>query len=768
MTNKKTLLFSFSVSFLTLNHPVIADISSTDDQKIDEIYITTSPLNGSDVDVGTPFHIQHFSQNELSQYPSNSLANFLGNNAAGVSLSQAQNNPLQPDLSIRGFSASPLLGSSPGAVVSINGVRINEPFGDTVNWDLIPTELLDSVSLLSGANANFGLNALGGVLALKTINGFSQNPSSASISSGSFGRSAANILHSGNDGRWGYAVALNGFTEDGWRDYSPSDAYNAYGSLSFKDNRYSFGLTALAGQSELHGNGTSPEELLREDRTAVFTHPDITENNSLLLIAQQQYDLSKGNTKSSLRGNLFFRQNTTDSFNGDGSEFEECETPNDDFLCDEEDELLIDQNNNFIDEGFDAINNRSTREQKSWGGTVEYARALSLFDSVHNGIVGLDFYRGDTDFASSVEIAELNTNRSTTISGIYYPDGATRLDSTIDTKSIYWLDSFSILPSSTVELSLRYTTNKISTRDRSGEAPELTASHRFKKLNWGIGFNHSYDDNLTLYSNIHQSSRTPTPIEFACSHPDAPCTLPNTFLADPPLDDIIARNAELGLRYQNQNNLSWEINSFFTKVYDDIIFQTTGGVSSNEGFFSNATDTQRIGFSGLIEKKINQLTVSVNYSWLRATYKNDFFVSSPNHPNAINDRISVNKNDKLTGIPEHIFNISIEWNMTEKIRWMFDTRMESGVFLRGDEGNLDDKTNSTINSDIISDLAIHYDMTPSISTWINVNNVFDIEKESFGIYGEPDEVIPTLSDENSRFLSPNEPRGIWAGIKIRW
>ncbi|MGH1469754.1 MAG: TonB-dependent receptor [Cellvibrionaceae bacterium] len=747
--------------------PVQAEEEAEKANSIDEIHISASPL-ATDINHDSPFHFQRFTSEQINKSTANTLSDFLAASATGVSLSHAQNNPLQPDFNIRGFSASPLLGSSPGAVVSINGVRINEPFGDTVNWDLIPTSVLNSANLLAGANANFGLNVLGGILALETVNGFDDKSSSASISSGSFGRSTANILHRDHNERWGYAFALDGFKEDGWRDYSPSDAYNAYGSLSYRENKYSLDITALAGKSELHGNGTSPEDLLDQRRQAVFTHPDITENDSLLLIAKQNYQLSSGSNTSSIKGNVFFRQNTTDSFNGDGSEFEECDAPNDSFLCDEDDNPLTDQNNNVIDENFDAVNNRSTRKQKSWGGTLEYSRSFFLFNTIHNSITGVDYYRGDTDFSSSVELATLNENRSTSISGIYYPNGITLIDSTIDTKSFYFLDNFSIFSDSTIELSLRYTSNTISTRDKSGQTPELTASHKFKRLNWGVGFSHMIDKNLTFYSNIHQSSRTPTPIEFACSHPDAPCTLPNTFLADPPLDDIVARNIEMGLRYSNPNKLTWEIHSFFTKVYDDIIFQTTGGVSSNEGFFSNATDTQRVGLSGLIEKKINQLTLSANYSWLAATYEDNFFVSSPNHPYAINDRIIVNKNDQMTGIPEHTLNMSFEWQMTEKIRWELHSHLESGVFLRGDEGNLDSKTNSIINSDIISDFAIYYQVSSKISASLAINNIFDTEKESFGIYGEPDEVIPTLSDENSRFLSPNEPRGVWAGIRIIW
>lgn len=760
--------------FTAFAHGLTIIDTTKKNQKLEEILVTASPLSSSQQAESTTA-VQNFSFEDIQQSTSSWFTDYLAKEAVGVSLSHAQNNPLQPDVLVRGFSASPLLGSSPGTVVTLNGVRVNEAFGDTINWDLLPSSIMDSATLLSGTNATFGLNALGGVLALDTVTGFNGNNKSinnVSLSSGSFGRNKASVLQAGNNERWGYAIALDGFQEDSWRDFSPSDTYNAYGSVSFRDARYTLDLTLLAGQSELHGNGTSPEQLLDMERNAVFTHPDITENDALLISAQQSYTFAENSSlkrSPSLQGNVFFRKNTTDSFNGDGSEFEECDFPDDGFLCeDDDDDLIEDQNGNFVDEDFNAINNRSRREQISWGATVEYTHYFSLFNKIHDTIFGVDYFRGDTDFASSVEFAELNDDRSTSVSGIFYPDGATLLDSYVDAKSFYIVDGFSLSDATRIALSLRYTRNTISTEDQSGITPELTASHTFTQFNWGIGFNHTINQTLQLYSNINQSSRTPTPIEFACSHPDAPCTLPNTFLADPPLNEVVARNIELGFRYNNGVDFLWDVNTFFTRVEDDIIFQTTGGVSSNEGFFSNASDTHRLGLSAQFEKNIREFSISGNYSWLLATYEDDFFVSSPNHPDAVNDRIAVSANDRLTGIPEHSIQLSFSWQMNERLRWSLDTAMESGVFLRGDEGNLDNKTNSTFNSDLITDLAIHYQASENFSAWLAVNNIFDVEKESFGLYGEPDEVIETLSDENTRFLSPNEPRGAWLGIKYTW
>jgi hypothetical protein len=57
-----------------------------------------------------------------------------------------------------------------------------------VNWDLIPTSAIAGIQLIPGSNPVFGLNTLGGALAVTTKSG-TQNPgASVEASAGSFGR----------------------------------------------------------------------------------------------------------------------------------------------------------------------------------------------------------------------------------------------------------------------------------------------------------------------------------------------------------------------------------------------------------------------------------------------------------------------------------------------------------------------------------------------------------------------------------------------------
>ncbi|WP_341325667.1 Plug domain-containing protein [Methylotuvimicrobium sp. KM2] len=96
--------------------------------------VGVSPIPGSEVPIDQiPSHVQTVHADDLQKAQSISLADYLNRYMGSVHVNEAQNNPLQPDIYYRGFVASPLLGLPQGLSTYVNGVRFNEPFGDTVN-----------------------------------------------------------------------------------------------------------------------------------------------------------------------------------------------------------------------------------------------------------------------------------------------------------------------------------------------------------------------------------------------------------------------------------------------------------------------------------------------------------------------------------------------------------------------------------------------------------------------------------------------------------
>ncbi len=717
-----------------------------------------TPLNPGK---GAQFNVIQFDAESLARAQDYSIAGFLERRIAGITVNDAQNNPLQPDVRYRGFSASPLLGSSPGLVVYYNGVRVNENFGDTVNWDLLPLDSLDSVSLVSGSDAVYGQNALGGAIVLTGKNGFFPAGGSMAASTGSSGQRQRQFEAGGNNDVWGYRVMGQTFAEDGWRDYSPTRARFAYGAISRRTDRSELDLFLNLGDSELHGNGASPEGLLERDRSAVFTHPDITRNQMQMVTLAYRHWLGEASVVST---NIYHRHIDTRSFNGDGSEAQACALPRDAWLCDEDGDQVVSTTGEFVGSHFDAINNRSEREQESWGASGQIYLQREWNGFTQHLTIGGDYLRGDTDFHSSTEFASLTETRATTGSGLYDPDGHTALGARTETAGLFLQNLLALNSRLELQASLRYNRVGISSRDHSGARPELDASHHYSRLNGGLGASYQVRDSLSVHARAHQASRAPTQVELACSHPEAPCTLPNTFLADPPLDDVVSRSLEAGLRGAMGVLSEWRLDAFWTVNSDDIHFQSTGGSASNQGYFANIGNTVHRGIDASATLAYQRWNLSAGYSFLDATYGDGFSAATPNHPQAEGGRLWVAPGKQLPGLPRHSARLRLEYRHDDRWRGGVELLAASGVYLRGDEANVDRQ----LAGFAIANVQASFEFRAGFSLQAQVNNIFDHQYERFGLYGDADEVLPELSDDGARFLSPARPRNYLLTLSYNW
>jgi len=739
-----------------------------------------------------PAMIQSAGAEQIERSQALDLTDFLNRNFTSVNINHAQNNPLQPDFNFRGFTASPLLGLPQGLAVYQNGVRVNEPFGDTVNWDLVALSAVNSVQLLAGANPVFGLNTLGGALSVQMKNGFTYEGTAAEVYGGSFDRRGASVQSGGNNGRWGYYANVDYFEEEGWRDFSDSDALRFYGALSRRTDRSAFDLSIAHVDSELRGNGASPAELLAIDRAQVFTHPDLTENSLTQVILEGSFNVSD---RVRLAGNAYFRDIDTDSFNGDGTIFEECEFDDDEFLVEEDfddlngdDEcsadddagirLVLDPAGNPIeaemdDEELNAINNIGRRDQKSHGASLQLALGSDLGGNRRNDLtLGTAFSDGETSFNSLVEVARLLDNRATSRTGIFAEEFRTDVDSDLRTWSLYFVDTLDLTDIVSVTFAGRYDNTRIRLADRSGQTPELNGNHKFDRFNPALGVTVRMSPAAVLYMSVSQSARAPTPVELACASEDAPCNLPNAFLADPPLDEVVANSIEVGANGALGSGLRWHVGAFHTTNDDDILFQTTGGAQANVGFFDNVGDTRRAGFELGLSQRIDRLRWSFEYSYVQATFEDAFNINSPNHPVFEDDpeapqivgegKLLVPEGADIPGIPRHQLNAGIDFAVNGRFTIGADASYRSGVYLRGDEVNLLSRTRPYT----VVNLRGEYRISDAVHLFARVENLFDEKYETFGLLGEPDEVFPDFDDP--RFLGAGPPLGAWVGLRARF
>ena len=831
------------IAFCTLPGVVVAQETL---EEIKVIGVTPSRDGTGLPEEKIPYRVQSSSAADIERAQSLDISDYLRHNLASVTHNDAQNNPLQPDIQYRGFTASPLLGLSQGMSVYQNGVRINEPLGDTVNWDMLPESAIHSIDLIGGANPLFGLNTVGGALSVNMKDGFNSDGHSVEVYGGSFERIVTSAESGGNNGTLGYYANVSYFDEDGWRDESPSDALNLYGSLSYRTDRTRANLNVQHGDSKLIGNGAIPEELLADDRDAIFTAPDVTENDLIMVSLDGSHDF---NDKVKLNVNFFYRENDGSSFNGDGSEFglefdddgmwmlvegdddddDDDDDGNGDHDGDDDDDNGHDDDDDGNgdhdgddddDNGHDdddddngdhdgdddddeelegvetygngdpsdldiiAINNTSSRRQESYGTDIQLTFLNDLMGMENQLITGFAYYKGESTFRSETELAGLDPVTRSTVglgSGVFVEDARTNLETETETTSFYFMNAMSLTEQLTLVVSGRLNNTLVDLQDLSGERPELNGEHDFFRFNPAVGLTFQALESMNVYGSYSESNRAPTPIELACNDSvytraqlfaDDPddvefeCRLPNAFLADPPLEDVVSKSFEAGVR-GDLGLMNYHLGFFHTTNHDDILFQTTGRAT---GLFANVDKTRHLGFEGELRGASNNLDWFIAYSYLEATFEDEFTaVENENHP--LGDDIEVEAGDRIPGLPKHTLKLGADYLLFERLNVGFDVAYTSKKELRGNEGNDRDPDGylNPVGGYAVVNLRASYNVTDNIQVFGRVTNLFDEDYESFGLLGEePDEVaVEEFEDyESPRFVGPGAPRAGFIGIKL--
>jgi len=556
---------------------------------------------------------------------------------------------------------------------------------------------------------------------------------------------------------------------------------------------------------DLTGNGLSPTGLLSADRDAIFTAPDITENDMYMWALRGDYEIADD---VRLSGNLYYRDNTTDSFNGDGAEEELLDPPGEP-EC--QDSTVFPANPSIPGdpEGCDAVNNISERSQRAHGGVLELDFPLDWFNLEHDLNAGIGYYEGRSTFDSRVQYARLDPNTRSTrgpqsVTGPFSndDDDITDVKTRVERTYLYLGDSISVNDHWTVNLAAFYHDSEIRLSDRTGDQPELNGSHDYDNFNWSTGAVWHWRSDMDFYGSYSESSRLPTPIELACSEDilaariannpgdEVECRLPNAFLADPPLDEVISETFELGVRGVAANGWLWSLGAFHTGNQDDIIWQTTGRA---HGAFRNVDKTRRVGLEASLAGDYGRLDWRLNYTWLEATFEDDFQALVSDDYAALGatvsdvcpdrgttcmagDRVevaSVRKGDDIPGIPQHLFKAAADYAFTDRLSMGVDMIAVSDSHLRGDESNQLDE----VSGFAVFNARANYRFD-NFEAFVLVENLFDRDYENFGLVGEEPELgradaagdpsVLELADERALYYAPGAPISVWAGVRMRF
>ncbi|MDB5405866.1 MAG: TonB-dependent receptor [Rhodospirillales bacterium] len=750
---------------------VAAQIAAPDATTLPTIeVIGTSPLLGTGIDRDkVPGATRSMSESDLRREGTPDLVGTLNRQVPGVSINDVQANPFQPDVQFRGFDASPVQGTPQGLAIYQNGVRINEAFGDTVNWDLIPDVAIDRVNLV-GANPVFGLNALGGALAVEMKNGFTYEGGEATLSGGSFGRHEASIEYGVRSGNVASYVAARGLDEDGWRWKSPSHLRQIYADLGARGERLTAHLSVSGASNRLAAIGPTPVELLAVDRAAIFTYPQTAQNELLFFTGTGSYRASDTLT---LDGNLYRRSLRQDTVNGNASDVQSCDPGlHPGFLCfGDATTLLFGTNGAPVPDTLGGATpgslDRTSTHTTGYGGSLQATETEPFLTRENHLVVGASIDRGEVDFAASNELGIIDPSLAVIGIGtiVAQPDGSVtpvRIKATNTYYGLYLSDTWNATPALALTAGGRYNIAMIRIADQLGAA--LNGSHRFSRFNPAAGATYKLTSEVTAYAGYSEANRAPTAAELACADPARPCSLDNFLVSDPPLKQVVAHSIELGLRgsrpVEDDGKLSWNLGVFRTESDDDII--NVASTVTGRGFFQNAGTTLRQGIEAGLSYRDARWFVHADYSLVDATFQSSLTLNSPANPQASPDgTIQVRPGDHLPGIPQHRLKLGADYTILPA--WIFggDLIAASSQYLRGDESN----RNPLISGYAVVNLHSSYRIREKIEIFGLVQNLFDQKYETFGVFVDTTRV-PSLNLTNPRSLSPGAPLAVFGGLRI--
>jgi outer membrane receptor protein involved in Fe transport len=750
----------------------VAARSAPGDAEPEMIVVTATALPGTAIDPDKiAVGIQTLSSDQLNRFGAANALSALQGEVAGVSIADAQGNAFQPSLFYRGFEASPLAGDAQGLAVYANGARLNQPFGDTLNWELIPDVAIDRLTL-EGSSPVFGLNALGGSLVLQMKNGFTFSGAQVEGLAGSFGRFQASGEYGVEAGNRAFYIAANALTDDGWRQHSPSRLGQIFADAGLRSDGGEFHLSLLGAQGNLAGNGTLPVELLAVDRSAVFTYPDKTKNTYGLA---NFYGTQSITDALSIQGNLYLSHLKQRTFNADASEAAPC-TSSPGLLCldNGDGDVLTGLNGapipDFLSGGTYGQLNTTATDTTGYGGSLQAAYDGAVFGIGNHLVAGIAYDGGHAEFSAQSAIGALGADRGFIGPGIEISQADLSIApvKVASDNSYYGFFASLVLDLNdalSLNASARYNIARIALVDKLGTA--LNGSHRYDHLNPAVGATYKFADAVSAYAGYSEANRAPTPAEFSCADPAAPCSLTNFFVGDPPLKQVVAHSYEAGLRGRalgfQGGTLTWHAGFYRTEARDDIMLVSSSIIG--RGFFENVGNTRRQGVESSLDFQSETWFASLNYTYTDATFRSQFTLNSPENPFAdVNGAIHVVSGDRLPSIPEHLVKVVVGYAPTPRWSIALGARAATGVYLRGDEANLNPKTGAYVAFDLSS----RYRVTDSLEVFATVNNLFNAKYETFGTFS-PTSRVPIAEApgaSNPRSLAPAPPFSIFAGVRV--
>ena len=673
--------------------------------------LPTVVVNGTrltDVDERTPSQVEQLNLTKAPIPSPEAITNALLR-LPGVTLYDDQGTRLQPELEVRGFSTSSIVGTPQGIGVFLDGIRVNEPDAQEVDFDLLPSAAIDHSSLDRGSNVLFGRNSLGGTLLMTTKRGGDRPELTGQVGVGSWGGQLATVTAGGKvDGIDGF-IAATGENEVGWKNVSSSNTRNVFATIGHQwgptHDSGDIAFDALYAHDRIFEVGSLPDAYAHIDPRydygpGDFFHPEAVD-----------FDL-RGNGQLGggiMRGTLFYRRNTVEQFNGNEP------PPNTD--------------------GF--TKNQST------GTTLEWTRPIII------GRVPIGFTIGTEYSREEAQIRLFNVDAGPTVE-------TTQATINQDVAAAYAQAVVTVISGLNVTGGLRYDYVHIPFRDGLDSANDGNST--YNRVSPEIGLTYQFTDQLKGYVAYKSGFRAPAPLELACASPVAPCSLPSALGADPTLKPVTTRDYEGGFDIDLTKRTHFDVDAFWTDVLNDIVFASPNRIQT---YFLNAPKTRRAGVetSGQVGLPYG-FYLTGSYSYVAATFQSVVAISSAD-PN----QVSTQPGDIMPSSPLH--RAMVGAGLTHLFGpVLFDGELNirgySSQYYRGDESNIEPQ----IPGYTVAEFRGHLDWN-RFSIACDIENLFNRQFYTFGILAQ-NSLIPIysqvpLADNDSpitHFVVPALPRRI--------
>ncbi len=733
--------------------------------------VGSTPLLGSGIDPDTvPAQVNILGPQDITRDGTPDLTRAIGEQIGGAAFNNAAGNPYQPDLFYHGFQASPLQGTEQGLAVYVNGVRFNQAFGDTVNWDLIPDIAIDQTNLV-GSNPAFGLNALGGALSVQLKNGFTYQGFEADASGGSFGLVQGDVQYGKQSGDTAVYVAASGLNSGGWRDQQSSNIQNFYGDIGWRGDRAELHLGITAANSALNGPGTAPVELLAVDPRAQFTAPNVIYNKYVQVALAGTYQVTDA---VSLQGNVYYNYFQQQVLNGNAPDFAPCNDGSGD-LCEAPGVPLTDKSGNpiadYLNGGPYSELDQQTTNTNGYGAAGQITSTAPIGSMTNRAVAGVSFDGAITTFSALSSVGGLSSPDRDFIGPgipIDQADGSivpVRVSIVNAYYGLFATDTLDITSRLSATVSGRLNVAQINLNDQDGDA--LTGDHSYSRFNPAAGLAYKLTSWLTAYAGYAEANRAPTPAELSCASAAAPCSLANFFVGDPNLKQVVSRTIEAGVRGRikasEDGTLTYAVGFFHSDLDDDIVF--VDSPIQGRAYFQNVGATRRQGVDASIRFATSRWQAWVGYAYTNATFQTGFTESSPNNPAAdANGDIQIQPGNRLPGIPAQRAVLGVSYKVTDAWTVGATGQVQSGTYLFGDEANLTPK----LPGYFVLNLTTSYQVTPNIQLFGRIDNVTNEKYDLYGTFSPTSSVylVQAPTATNPRSYNIAAPIGGFGGVKV--